>query len=373
MQLTAVICYKADIIDMINSCECKSIFTQNSNNEVPEEVTCQFFANKNKPFPSATNKKQAAGPHNYIDPRVLPCLHTFCKDCIRGLAKESEKQGLKTINCPTCNEESTLPEKGVEGFPQDLNLEFKSQAWALIAKSKNPEKVKCMDCRKQSKETKFCSDCCDFLCGRCAEHHESAWRTENHKLVEASEVNQDSLKILKSPELCYCKDPAHAMFALNFYCESCDVLLCQSCLLADHRDENLHHTQKLAKIASQHKQNMQSMLSDADNALQQLERTVQESEQMKEETSQVEVQLKKEIEEKFKSLEKELKTRKAKLLNEVSSIAEGKRQCLSLQRESFTRFHERISRLVRKINEATHSYRDHEVLSLQGILQTQLI
>ena len=364
--------YRYGTIHMINSYACKCILTQNSNNEMPEGVTCQFFANKNKPLPSSTNKKQAAGPHNYIDPRVLPCLHTFCKDCIGVLAKESEKQGLKTINCPTCNEESTLPEKGVEGLPQDLNLDFKSQAWALIAKSKNPEKVKCMDCRKQSKEMKFCSDCCDFLCGRCAEHHESSWRTEDHKLVKAAEVNQDSLKILKSPELCYCKDPAHTMFALDFYCESCDVLLCQSCLLADHRDEKVHHTQKLAKIASQHKQDMQSQLAEADDALQQLELTVQESMQMKEETSQVEAKLKEEIEEKFKCLEKELKARKAKLLNEVSNIAEQKRQCLSLQRDSFTKFHEQINRLVQKINEATHSYRDHEVLSLQGLLQTQL-
>ena len=345
---------------------------QNSYDAMPEEVTCQFYTNKNKPMPSSSNKKRSGGPHNYIDPRVLPCLHTFCKDCIGGLAKESEKLGLKTIKCPTCNEESSLPEKGVEGLPQDLNLEFRSQAWALIVKSKNPEKVKCMDCRKQSKEVKFCSDCCDFLCGRCAEHHESSWRTEDHKLVKASEVNQDSLKSLKSPELSYCKDPAHTTYALDFYCESCDSLLCQSCLLADHRDEKKHITQKLGRIASQHKQEMQSLLAPADDALQQLERTVQDSQQMEERTGSAEAELKLEIEEKFKALEKELKTRKAELLKEVSSIACQKKQCLTLQRESFTHFREQISRLVCKINQAAHSYRDHEVLSLQGLLQTQL-
>ena len=63
-------------------------------NEAPEEVTCQFYVNNNKKLPESSNKKLllAAGPHNYIDPRVLPCLHTFCKEYVGGLAKESEKQ-----------------------------------------------------------------------------------------------------------------------------------------------------------------------------------------------------------------------------------------------------------------------------------------
>ena len=281
-------------------------------------------------------------------------------------------QGCKTINCPTCNEECCLPEKGVEGLAHDFNLEFMSQAWALIATSKNPEKVKCMDCRKQSKEMKFCSDCRDYLCWRCAEHHENLWRTETHKLVKASEVDHSVFKTLKSPELTYCKDPAHSMYALDFYCESCDVLLCQYCLLADHRDKKAHKTQKLARVASQHKQTMQSLLTPADDALQQLQHTVQESHQTEENTSVVEKKLKEEIEEKFNALEQELKTRREELLKEVSSIATQKRQCLSLHRESFVIFQENIQRLVRKINKASCGYRDHEILSLQGLLQTQL-
>ena len=350
-------------------------FLQAIFDETPKEVTCQFYANKNKTLPESSNKKQTAGPHNYIDPHVLPCLHTFCKECIGGLAKEAEKQGLKVINCPTCNIECTLPENGVEGLARDLNLEFKSQAWALIAKSKSPEKIKCMDCRKESKETKFCSDCCDFLCGRCVEHHTVSWRTENHKMVKASEVNQDALKFLKSPELSYCKDPAHTTYPLDFYCETCDVLLCQSCLLADHMSEpegKKHKTQRVRTIAAQHKQEMRGLLDPAKEALQQLKLTIEESKDMEEQTSHVEKELQDEMEEKMKCFEKELKARKAELLKEVSSIANQKRQCLILQRESFIAFQKQIERLVQKIQEATGNYRDHEVLSLQGLLQTQL-
>jgi hypothetical protein len=254
-------------------------------------------------------------------------LHTFCKECISGLAKESEKQGLKVINCPTCNIECNLPENGVEGLAQDLNLEFKSQAWALISKCMSPEKIKCMDCRKDSKETKFCSDCYDFLCGRCVEHHTVSWRTEKHKMVQASEVNQDALKSLKSPELSYCKDPAHTTFPLYFYCETCDMLLCQSCLLADHMSEpegQKHKTQRVGAIATQHMQEIQGLLDPAEEALQQLKLTVEENKDMEEQTSHVEKKLKEEIKDKMKRLEKEIKGSKqekpCKLLKEVSSI-----------------------------------------------------
>ena len=232
-----------------------------------------------------------------------------------------------------------------------------------------------MDCRKESKETKFCSDCCDFLCGRCAEHHAVSWRTENHKMVKASEVNQDALKSLKSPELSFCKDSAHTTYPLDFYCETCDVLLCQSCLLADHMSKpegKEHKTQRVRAIAAQHKQEMLGLLDPAEEALQQLKLTIEESKDMEEQTSRVEKELKDEIEEKMKRLEKELKARKAELLKEVSSIANQKRQCLTLQRESFIAFQEQIERLMQKIQEATGNYRNHEVLSLQGLLQAQL-
>ena len=76
--------------------------------------------NKNITFDIHSDKKASAGPHNYIDPRVLPCMHTFCKECIGGLAKESEKQGVKLLHCPTCNAECILPENGVKGLARDL-------------------------------------------------------------------------------------------------------------------------------------------------------------------------------------------------------------------------------------------------------------
>ena len=36
---------------------------------------------------------------SFKDPKVLPCLHTFCLGCIVNLAENAESD---TINCPEC-------------------------------------------------------------------------------------------------------------------------------------------------------------------------------------------------------------------------------------------------------------------------------
>ena len=52
---------------------------------------------------------------NYTNPRGLPCLHSFCKECLVGWAKKSGKKGFLT--CPNCMQEARIPKKGVKGFP----------------------------------------------------------------------------------------------------------------------------------------------------------------------------------------------------------------------------------------------------------------
>lgn len=48
----------------------------------------------------------------FTDPRILPCLHSFCLKCLQKLSES-------TLQCPECDEEVPLPSSGVQAFPKD--------------------------------------------------------------------------------------------------------------------------------------------------------------------------------------------------------------------------------------------------------------
>ena len=44
----------------------------------------------------------------FVDPRVLSCLHTYCKRCVEKLVKQ---EGAKhTIKCPSCQKDNEVRE-----------------------------------------------------------------------------------------------------------------------------------------------------------------------------------------------------------------------------------------------------------------------
>ncbi|XP_078671936.1 uncharacterized protein LOC144911632 isoform X2 [Branchiostoma floridae x Branchiostoma belcheri] len=51
----------------------------------------------------------------FRDPKILPCLHTFCRECLKGWANlaTTKQQQLK---CPTCRVSVRLPDQGVDGL-----------------------------------------------------------------------------------------------------------------------------------------------------------------------------------------------------------------------------------------------------------------
>ncbi|KAK7481570.1 hypothetical protein BaRGS_00027219 [Batillaria attramentaria] len=61
----------------------------------------------------------------YTSPKLLPCHHTFCEQCLKDLAA---RHPSGTFPCPACREETTVPPGGVSAFqtnfyidPQDLD------------------------------------------------------------------------------------------------------------------------------------------------------------------------------------------------------------------------------------------------------------
>ena len=54
----------------------------------------------------------------FKDPRMLPCQHTFCLECLEKFSKQGN--GI-TIDCSLCKRIHDLPgENGAKGFPENM-------------------------------------------------------------------------------------------------------------------------------------------------------------------------------------------------------------------------------------------------------------
>ena len=51
-------------------------------------------------------------------PKVLPCQHTFCLNCLTKTVDSI----MKKIQCAVCRKVHNLPNNGVKGFPNNLTL-----------------------------------------------------------------------------------------------------------------------------------------------------------------------------------------------------------------------------------------------------------
>ena len=56
----------------------------------------------------------------FAEPRTLPCLHTFCLQCLEKFVEALKN--FKQLKCPLCNEQHTIPSGGVKAFRQDFRI-----------------------------------------------------------------------------------------------------------------------------------------------------------------------------------------------------------------------------------------------------------
>lgn len=122
---------------------------------------------------SGKTSKAVCGVCNrmYRNPKLLPCLHTFCADCVRQLEPfaarvNGDRLSEDTVLCPDCDSEVDLPPAGVDGLTTDhLALDEVFAETLLIQNN-----VLCDLC-SDGDAGKRCEVCCVNLCDFCSQAH----------------------------------------------------------------------------------------------------------------------------------------------------------------------------------------------------------
>ena len=205
----------------------------------------------------------------FQDPRSLPCLHTFCRECIQRSLNE-ENHSLK---CPVCRAKHELRE-GAGLLPvnqyalQELPLKRLQQQ---REDNGGPHQlVECKSCGEQAVMVAWCYDCDAMICQPCVTLHKKIASLRGHHVISNKEGQQPIVS-----KTSYC--PRHIRVELNYWCTSCSELVCAECLVREHKDhqyslaEEARHTletriKELAGLVTRKKQEFSDYLGKANKA-----------------------------------------------------------------------------------------------------------
>ena len=197
----------------------------------------------------------------YTDPKHLPCLHTFCLQCLKQWHRTSH--GRDTIRCPKCQAVNRVPESGdLKDLPTSFYLNGLIDVLA-IKECKNSQ-VRCGNCDKKSSESSYCFQCCVFWCEECVTGHNIIRSNKDHRVLALKYFqDKDYEDVMKRPAFCPKED--HNKKELEFFCKNCEVPACQTCVTLDHGGHNM----KLIKEeAERQKIQMKSLIENQRRNLQ---------------------------------------------------------------------------------------------------------
>ncbi|XP_072017248.1 uncharacterized protein [Amphiura filiformis] len=160
-------------------------------------------------------------------PKSLPCLHTFCLECLR----EWSKPNKETVTCPVsnCKKTTPMPSNGVYGLPG--NVFVSSLIDTSPSRGRN---VPCVCCEETSNDVMArCLECNGFLCQKGVHLHQEKL-LKSHQVIKLEDIKSGkvNLKHLANKKKATCKE--HEGQQLWFYCETCGVLICRDCTVVDH-------------------------------------------------------------------------------------------------------------------------------------------
>ena len=165
------------------------------------------------------------------DPRLLPCLHAYCKRCLDGILHQSLEK--RKIVCPQCRSNHAVPSSGVGAFPSDMLLESALEFYSLKDEPKKAA-VACNMCTENDPATMYCPTCGKFLCAFCSKAHGRMLEYRDHKVVALDKLDSEAMKQFERPHHC----SNHSGEPLKLYCETCKSLICRDCTIVDHRNHD---------------------------------------------------------------------------------------------------------------------------------------
>ena len=275
------------------------------------------------------------------------------------------------FQCPICEQNTSIPEGGANVLPQNFHLGFEVEVAGYMSKMVNNSDVACDHCidGDNGPAVVFCCTCHQFLCKVAYEHHRTDRHLSKHNMVGLDQEGARQLHTTMKPREHYCSQLNHEDNKLNFYCETCSLLVCLHCSTIAHKS---HTVKEISTVAKTHQMEITGALEIAKVVVAKLTKAMDEKNKMIE---QVEISKQTAflaINRAFEILQQTLEERKKTLLSELEAISLSKTTALTLQKEQFEKMVGNIGHYTDMASQILQTHTDHEIVALGGLIPTEL-
>ena len=284
-----------------------------------------------------------------VDPRVLPCIHTFCFKCLDQLWKDKQP-GVK-VPCPMCRTEVVIPIEGVSSLPKNFFVE-KLVGAQKLSESENVA-VMCDVClanednvTSESVSEKFCIECQQHMCKNCLKCHSSKSATKTHQVMPTGNKSTETMEAVQHPgSSCV----VHTGKGIEIYCLECEVAVCSICFITKHKRHECSDIQSvgddLKKRIRSNIEETRGIVVEADNQSKTLKKLIEDFDDSVEEAKSKIIEagekMKQLVDKDVQALLEELDGERTKKVKEFETVREELLiQKLSL--ESFMKYSEQL-------------------------------
>ncbi|XP_035683147.1 tripartite motif-containing protein 2-like [Branchiostoma floridae] len=257
----------------------------------------------------------------YNRPKVLPCLHTFCMDCLARLtASKTAKSPKGKLTCPMCREETPLPKNGVKGLRDNF----------------------------------FVSNLCQIL-------HAERERTRNAPRPRSPAPPRREKKEVTCG--------THDGEVIKYFCDKCEVPICGDCFVMEH---NGHTVSKLKDAASKYCERIRERVGECRERAKPLQQAVSLLVAMENELKQNKETTKEEIHQHAEMLIEAIQQNEEEMVSAVEAIYNDRKDSLANQRGEMQAGLHKLEECMQAAEEALEKDSDVEKLSQWSILENSI-
>ena len=314
--------------------------------QIEEEITCSICGDL------------------FTDPKTIPCLHTFCKQCIEK-SIESNKKMASVVCCPLCR--TPLARDDISSVPTNFTINRLVEIFGKrkqSGKSLAPKELICGSCEDGVPAVMWCVECENSFCVDCNDAHKRLKAFKSHTIVAVEEFLKNPNLVLSTPEKPeVCK--SHGKQALDLYCKTCSSLICRDCTLKDHPRET-HDFDFIDDVVDEEREKIKQATAPLKRLLERVRSGIKRIEESDKEIDTESEANGRKIRGVYGEVYKLLKQQEEEALEKVNTIKTSLKKTLAMQNENAKLMESQLVSCVEFSNDAISTNRTRQLLTYKN-------